>query len=188
MSTTDETLQILMGKYLDGEISPDQERMLRDELEHDHQARELFERLKAIHQYSQEVVESAVAEQGDSPDEIFERAWQRAGLRSGQRITRAGGWLRFAAGLAAGLLIGLALHLALSERASPPRVGIRGGIGAEVPANFLESRLESLRSDYSGNAIRSVDWYGFTDEAGDQWLIEGWRENIAKPAVYYGDL
>jgi anti-sigma factor RsiW len=184
MSMTDETLQILISKYLDGEISPDQERTLQDELEHNRQARELLERLKAIHQCSQEVVESAITEQGDSPGEIFDRAWQQKSRRSAQTITRAGGWLRFAAGLAAGLLLGMVLHFALPEQAKPPHVPAQR---AAVP-DFLESRLESLRSDYSGNAVRSVDWYSFTDEAGDQWLVEGLRENIAKPAVYYGDL
>jgi hypothetical protein len=33
-----------------------------------------------------------------------------------------------------------------------------------------------------------VEWYGFTDRAGNQWLIEGFREGMAKPASYQGDL
>ncbi|UCG56422.1 MAG: hypothetical protein JSU70_16360 [Phycisphaerales bacterium] len=184
MSMTDETLQTLIGKYLDGEISPDEERTLQDELVHNRQARELLERLRAIRQCSQQVVESAVTEQGDSPGEIFERAWQHKGRRSACQIARGGGWLRFAAGLAAGLLLGLVLHFVLSEHSGPPDVTE----DALRPPGFMESRLESLRSDYAGDAVRSVDWYSFTDEAGDQWLVEGFRENIAKPAAYYGDL
>ena len=36
----------------------------------------------------------------------------------------------------------------------------------------------------SGEPERNVDWYRFTDEQGNQWMVEGLRENIVKPAVY----
>jgi hypothetical protein len=39
-------------------------------------------------------------------------------------------------------------------------------------------------SDTEENVIRNVDWYSFTDESGDQWLVEGLRESIVRPAVY----
>ena len=32
--------------------------------------------------------------------------------------------------------------------------------------------------------IRNVDLYNFTDEQGNQWMLEGLRENVVRPAVY----
>ena len=35
---------------------------------------------------------------------------------------------------------------------------------------------------------REVDWYVYTDRAGNQWLIEGTHEGMVKPAAYGGRL
>jgi hypothetical protein len=35
-----------------------------------------------------------------------------------------------------------------------------------------------------GRTTREVDWYVYTDRAGNQWLIGGTHEGMVKPAVY----
>ena len=51
-----------------------------------------------------------------------------------------------------------------------------------------EADFPTLMTDQDGNVFRNVDWYNFTDKEGNQWLIEGLRENIVRPASYSGDL
>jgi len=34
----------------------------------------------------------------------------------------------------------------------------------------------------------AVDWYVYTDQAGNQWLLEGTREGIVKPVAEQSDL
>jgi hypothetical protein len=99
--------------------------------------------------------------------------------------------VRFAAGLAAGLAIGLALHFVLPV-VSPPDRDPAGAAGlAQVPENRLKVEQPIFPGHVAGPAgdvILNVDWYNFTDKQGNKWIVEGLRENIVRPAVYYGDL
>jgi hypothetical protein len=94
--------------------------------------------------------------------------------------------LRFAVGLAAGLIIGLSLHFALSSKLISTNY--------EAPVKQLVQDTSSKPHpdrpyvqpvrDSSENVIRNVDWYSFTDEDGQQWLIERVRQDVVRPAVY----
>ncbi len=197
MSAADDRLELLMGKLLDGEISPAEQRLLERELEQDGQARELLEQLRALHECSREAVTHGVLERGADPRDVFARAWQQSKGSLWGRVVRADGplrWLaqrRFAVGLAAGFLLGLSLHFVLVrglgqavDTPSEPRIahGVSprmGRPGAATPA---------LERAVPREITRKVDWYGFTDHAGNQWLVEGVREGVVKPAAYYGDL
>ena len=46
---TNEILEILIGKYLDGEITPSEQQMLEEALVSEPQARELLEQLQNLH-------------------------------------------------------------------------------------------------------------------------------------------
>ncbi len=183
---TEDTLEILIGKYIDGEITPSEQNMLDGAMKKDAGVRELVEQLAELHQASAEAVASEILERGKSAEEIFEQAWAcrrnpilRAILRSD--------YVRFAAGVAAGLLIGLALHFALSGDVGggPNKNG--AGLVADNTSNGIN--VETAAPSLAGQeVIRNVDYYGFTDKDGDQWLVEGLRENRVRPAVYYDDL
>jgi len=181
MNITQQTLEILIGKYLDGEITPSEQDLLDAALEEDSQARELLEQLQQLNQNSRQVVASEILESGKQADEIFEQAWQQA-KRSTGRLVKIGGFLRFAAGIAAGLIIGLALHFTILADSSPQK-GLMSPDSIKVADEQSPSRL-IFPSDEIENVFRNVDWYSFTDESGDQWLVEGLRESIVKPAVY----
>jgi anti-sigma factor RsiW len=184
MSMTQEMLERLIGKSLDGDITPDERRILEAELDDNPGAKELFEHLRHLHERSSEAIACGVLEQGAPADEIFERAWR---LRTEAPVLRrviASGWLRFAAGLAAGLVIGLTLHFVLIMRpsASGPIAPIAEGV------HGIDARPPVPVSVPTQDVIRNVDWYSFTDQDGTKWVIEGLRENRIRPAVYHGDL
>ena len=102
-------LEILIGKFLDAEMSPTEKQMLDAALERDPQAKDLFNQLKELHELNQQAVTSSVIEKGRSAEDIFEDAWhERKRIRLPYMI-RAMASRKFAAGIAAGLLLGIFL-------------------------------------------------------------------------------
>lgn len=187
---TQEMLEILIGKVLDSEITPSEQQLLDVELEHNPQARELLRQLQDLHEASSEVITSEIAQQGRAAEDVFEKAWQqqsKSPLRHRMKLGR----LRFAAGVAAGLMIGLALHFVLPSVSEPRSDRIRPRAFVENTDDQTDAErpdLPQFVTDPVGNVFRNVDWYNFTDKEGNQWLIEGLREDIVKPAAYSGDL
>jgi len=190
MSATDDRLEILIGKLLDGEISPAEQRVLDRDLEQDGRARELLEQMRMLHECGCQIVRQEVRPGGADPEDLFERAWRQSRGSAWRRIIRMDGMPRFAVGLAAGFLLGLLLHFVL--------VG-----GSGLPSDRNDSMVVKDTSPQSGGrnggwpvlerrtpdqVTREVEWYGFTDQAGNQWLIEGYREGVVKPASYHGGL
>jgi anti-sigma factor RsiW len=188
MDMTEDMLEMLIGKYLDGEIAPDEQHMLEAELDNNFRARELLKELQDLHQQTRDAIDSEIIGRGKDAEEVFERAWQQKDIHPLRRIIELNSYMRFATGLAAGLIIGLALHFVLSNQMIPksneaPQVPIMRQIAAQVDDETAD--VQSPVLDSAEDVIRRVDWYNFTDKNGDQWLIEGFRENVAKPAIYY---
>jgi len=191
MNMTQEMLEILIGKHLDGEITPSEQQILQKRLDSDPHARELLEQLQALNERSSEVVATQIIGRGKEAKEIFEQAWQRRAANPFHRILKTDGRLRFAVGLAAGLAIGLMLNYVLPFISMPSSTPEPTDMLAQNTNNQLDAGQfavpESL-SNSAENTLRNVDWYSFTDKQGNQWLIEGLRENNVRPAAYYGDL
>lgn len=190
---TEEILEILIGKYLDGEIAPSEQQMLDVALDSDSAARKLLEQLQDLHERSREVIASEILQKGKAAEEIFESAWggQRQTKHPLHRKIKIGGWLRFVSGLAAGLIIGLALHFTLLEPSTPqvnaaPSDAIAQNADDQPDAQKPTPLPLPLRG--TRNVTRNADWYSFTDENGDQWLIGGFRENMVTPAVHHASL
>ena len=184
----DEMLEILMGKYLDGEIRADEQQMLEDALEQDTEARELFEQLQGLHQSSRDAVQTDVLAAGRSFDDVIESAWRRRRPRI-LRVIASPGTLRFVAGLAAGILIGVGIHLYSAGGAADTSQNGRTPVVAQKTDDQgaeADSGTGSLRPERSPAVTRNVDWYTFTDESGTTYVVEGYRENMVKPAVYGG--
>ena len=188
---TEEMLEILIGKHLDGEITPSEQRLLEAEVDRDSQAKELLAQLQELHERCGEAVGSELLAGGGRPEEIFERAWRQHKRQPIRSILRMRGHIRFAAGLAAGLIIGLALHFVLpvfSPYAGEPP---EREFVAKSPEDHVEFELSGFPESVSvpaGEVIRNVDWYNFTDSQGNKWLVEGLREDIIKPAAHYEGL
>jgi len=191
MNMTQEMLEILIGKYLDGEITPSEQQILQTELDCNPKAKELLEQFQDLHERSCEAVASEIIERGKEAEEIFEQAWQRRSANPLRRVLKIDGRLRFAAGLAAGLIIGLMLHFVLPLVSTPQSESIPSNVVVQNTSDAIgteELTLPQLQMKPADNSLRNVDWYSFTDNQGNQWLIEGLRENTVRPAVYYGDL
>jgi len=191
MSANDDKLELLIGKHLDGEIAPAEQRWLDEELQRNARARDLLEQLRTLRACSRQVVAAEVLERGQSPKEILQLTWQRHQRSRWRRVVRADGHLRFAAGLAAGFLLGLLLHSVLST----DKVAPTGNLASTptprnvVPVNTSNPGTgQDARMRYPGSVMRDVDWYSFTDRNGQQWLVEGIHEGSVRPAAYYGDL
>jgi hypothetical protein len=172
-----ETLQMLITKFLDGEITSDERKILQTYLDKAPEAQKLFQQMKQLNHESQQAVADEVLNKGLAFDDIFEKAWQDSRTLPANKPTRLYRWANFAGGLAAGLMIGLAAHFVLLSAPSdtmstPPISRIQG-----LPRRFERPSV-----------IHNVDWYHLTNKAGEQWLIEGYRDDLATPAVYHGDL
>lgn len=191
MNMTEEMLEILIGKYLDGEITPSEQQILQKRLDSDSHAKELLEQLQALNERSCEAVASEIVGRGKEAEEIFEQAWRRQAANPLHRILKMDGRLRFAVGLAAGLAIGLMLHFVLpfvSTHPNPPEPANMLAQDTDNQMNAEQFAVPESLSNPAENTLRNVDWYSFTDNKGNQWLVEGLRENVVRPAAYYGDL
>jgi anti-sigma factor RsiW len=191
MNMNQEALEILIGKYLDGEITPSEQRILEAELDRDSRAKELLADLQDLHERSSELVTSQILGQGRTAADIFEKAWQQQARHPFYAVFKWSGYVRFAAGVAAGLAMGLALHFVLSVASAPQNKPASPNEFVQDVPNQTEIESPAsheLPADFNDRPIRNVDWYNFTDKQGNQWLIEGFRENSARPAAYYGDL
>jgi hypothetical protein len=137
--------------------------------------------LQQLKQESHQAITSEILESGKQADDIFEQAWRQTKHSSG-RLIKISGFMRFATGVAAGLIIGLILHYTVLTNSTTQNnlVPLNSINVADVknPSELITP------SEPEENVIRNVDWYSFTDESGQQWLIEGLRESIVRPAVY----
>ncbi|MBN1845423.1 MAG: hypothetical protein JW810_07040 [Sedimentisphaerales bacterium] len=122
-----EMLEILIGKYLDSEITPAEETLLEQELQRNPAARELLQQYQQMHEQAQLVLRQEIAG-GPDAQTIYQRALsgQQQGRRGSSRpwsrilaLLRQGlpgrpahpAWLQTAATLAAGLFLGFSLFL-----------------------------------------------------------------------------
>ena len=192
MNMTEEMLEILIGKYLDGEITPSEQQILQKRLDNDPHAKELLEQFQTLNERSCEAVAAQVIGRGKEAEEIFEQAWQqRQAVNPLLKILKMDGRLRFAVGLAAGLAIGLMLHFVLPFVSTPRSPDVPADMLAQNTENQIDAGQFTLPESLTNpaeNTLRNVDWYSFTDKQGNQWLIEGLRENNVRPAAYYGEL
>jgi hypothetical protein len=205
MSDTLDRLEILIGKSLDGELSPKERCLLENELQQDRHAKELFEQMRVLHECSCGVVTHEILGRGADPAAVFERAWQqdkrsfwrrvaqRVPHREGARVgARADGHLRFVAGVAAGLLLGLIMNFVsvVQTKTTGDVPPWRQQVVRNVPPGGNEQIgmvPASLPQD-PGQTNREVDWYVYTDQAGNRWLVEGTCEGMVKPVAQRGDL
>ena len=205
MSAMDNRLELWIGKLLDGAISPQERSLLENELQRDGRARDLLEQMRTLHECSCGVVTHEIFGRGADPEEIFERAWQqnkrsfwrravgtpkRDGSRLGSLI--ADSRLQLAVGVAAGFLLGLIVQFTpvrhttpnLSNLPSRPPVAgdVPSGRGGPIGITPVVQTADPRQIN------RYVDWRVVTDRDGNQWLIEGTREGLVKPAAYRGSL
>jgi hypothetical protein len=131
--------------------------------------------------------------------QVAKEGLERQGWRWG---ARADGHLRFAVGIAAGLLLGLVLRFvplphspipsnlssssqSLVAKNVPPDTDSPIQKGLPTRDNAFAAPVVPVRQSTGPRRItREVDWYVYTDQDGNQWLIEGAREGTVRSAAY----
>lgn len=187
MNEMNDRLEILIGRLVDGEISPGERRVLERELEANGQARELLEQLRSLRRQSREAMAAEVSG-GASADQIFARAWQQHSRPSCRRIFRMDMRLRFAVGLAAGLILGVALHFAAVGLMAPTQAPDRPPVAVETPGRIdPRGMLPPTMTEAASRPVNGqVDWYVFTSPSGEQWLVQGLHQGMVQTASYRG--
>ena len=191
MNMTQEMLEIMIGKFLDGEITASEQRLLEAQLDRDPQAKELLDQLRQMHERCAEVVSSELLAQGRPPEEVFEQAWRQRSNKLVSLAAKMRGYGRFAAGVAAGFAMGLALHFVLPLISPADTEPGAPQVLAQDTTDLIRPQspaVPTLVTDRADDVIFNVDWYNFTDSQGNKWLVEGIRENKVKPAAYYDGL
>lgn len=187
MGLTEDKLEILIGKCLDGQATPIERHLIEKEMNQNPRAKVLFEQWQTLNEWGRELVVDKMVEQGARPEDVFEQAWRRSRGLLWLRLARSQRHVRFAVGVAAGFLLGVLLHFVwmngttganVSPRTVAQETSVPTGGGQKVvnPNVLAASRSES----------RNVNWYGFTDAAGNRYLVQGVQEGKVRPAAYYG--
>ena len=72
-----ELTEILIGKYLDSEITPAEQQLLDRALKDDPDAHRLLMEMEQLHEQAERALTQEITGKGDSAEVIFERAWQQ---------------------------------------------------------------------------------------------------------------
>jgi anti-sigma factor RsiW len=189
MGLTEDKLEILIGKCLDGQATPIERHLVEKEMNQNPRAKELYEHWQTLNEWGRGLVVDKLTERGARPEEVFEQAWRRSGGVLRLRLARSQRHVRFAVGVAAGFLLGVLLHSTLvwtngttGGTDSPRNVAresnvLPGGGQKVVNPSVIDAALSESRN---------VNYYTFTDAAGNRYLVQGVEEGKVRPAAYYG--
>lgn len=199
-------LELLIGKFLDSEITPAEQRLLDEKLQKDPAARKLLDEYTQLHESTRQVLESQVLEQGSVPREIFHRALAEKGSRRYLLKNNIRHLLQVTVGLAAGFLIGLIVYGVWLNGSSPPVTPpVENPANPALASNYPSSNQDNIKQLGNNNQTlsprivdliaapaeipeRRVDYFNFTDPTGTQYLIEAYRDSDLQAAAYNGGL
>lgn len=203
-----EMLETLIGKFIDSEITPAEQRLLDEELMNNPQGRLLLRQFQQMHEQARQLVSQEILPAGDSPETIFSRALateERA--NSSPNIFRVK-WGNLAASVAAALVVGLlgyAAYRGWVHQSELPPVKNNTDIMANnsaisdsstavaVADNEENPTAESPRRIWQTNPYKFShlpDVIVYSDPSGSQWLLEVVPEkaNQVQNVAYQGDI
>ena len=178
MNNREPHLEVLINRYLDGEITAREMEDLRAHLDGDEQAKDLFEQMQQLHHSCQEAVQTYVLQPGRPVEDLIATAWQghnRGHVWAG-RVKRVI-FTPFVSGLAAGLILGgifIYFVLATSRTAMPH------------PNQQTDSNPPIVEDTTQEEALPRVNLYYYTDSQGNRWVIEGLSEERVRNVAYQG--
>ena len=203
-----EMLEILIGKFIDSEITPAEQRLLDEELTSNPQARLLLRQFQQMHEQTRQLVSQEMLQTGDSPETIFNRALAIEERTSSSPFFSSRRWANLAASVAAALLVGLLGYAAFrgwGHQSELPPVNNDTDLTANSSAisdsetdvaiadNQENPKTESprlLRQTNPYKFSRLPDVMVFSDPSGSQWLLEVVPEKATQVqnAAYQGDI
>jgi hypothetical protein len=170
-------LEILIGKYIDGEITSAENDILQNQLEQNPDNKILLEQLQQLNNSCRSAIVTNVIEAGKAPNQVMESAFKNTYSISS---IFNNGFIRFAIGLAAGLVLSFMIQqIYIGNKPAQPT---KPELVAFDPYNNITS--PDLTTGTIPGTQRKVDLISFTDELGNEWLVEGYRKNMAVPAMY----
>ena len=183
----EEMIELLIGKFIDSEITPAEQRLLDAELLRNPKTRRLLEEFQMMGDQAKGILGQELGGHRDSVEEVF-----AAAIKS-ERVGRVakGGFRGIAAGLAAAcLILGTGVYqLMISDRASVPQLGIvvERPVGFDEGLGLVYNGDSQSRYRPAESVDRTVDWYTYTDADGVGWLMETYRHRRSRqvvPAAY----
>jgi len=188
-----ELTELLIGKFLDSEITPAEKRLLDEELKQNPQARQLLQELQQLHQQAQQVFMREIAEQGRPAEQIIRQALQKQPLSRRRRI-RLSPWLHLAANVAAGFVLGFGVYHFFAHANTPETIPApQAPQSPVVQANPAPKEIHRVAEDLRPRSLSPgktgrVDYYLYPDPSGSEWLIEAYPDTGVETASYHGDL
>ena len=193
-------MELLIGKYLDSEITPAEQRLLDQVLLRDAAARGLLRDMHFLHESARQAIQTTLGPENVAPPAvIFQRALDAHAAR--QRLLSLPRYLRVGATLAAGFLLGAAALVLLRQLNSAPAQQ-----PIEVPTPVAAAPEAAPPLDHPDDTIahrplirrlapapsdpwpdRPVEWYSLQDPQGSEWLIAAPRDDNVRSVSYYGD-
>lgn len=189
-----ELTELLIGKFLDSEITPAEKRLLDEELKQNPQARQLLLELQQLHQQTQQVFMREIAEQGQPVEQIIQQALQKQPLMARQQRIRLSPWLHLAANVAAGFVLGFGVYHFFAHSNTPETIPApQAPQSPVVQANPAPKEIHRVAEDLRPRLLLPgktgrVDYYLYPDPSGSEWLIEAYRDTGVETASYHGDL
>ena len=194
----EEMLEILIGKFLDSEITPAEQKLLDAELQSNPKAKMLFQQWQQLHEQTEQVLTAEVLENGPSPQAIFQRALTVHERNRWKRRLRPTRWLPTIGSLAAGLLLGFGLFSLMADNSTERDASPAGDEPKMVQGEDNEKQNPESLPEVSGNTLvdlikpdlanRPVEYYIYTDPSGSRYVVETPTGHDVSWASYQDDL
>lgn len=188
-------MEILIGKFIDSEITPAEQKLLDTELQNNPDAQILLRQWQQLHEQTEQVLAAEVLENGQSPQDIFRRAVTVHDRNRWKRRLRPTRWLPISGSVAAGLLAGIGLFSLMTNKPFSqdiPNETNRNNETVRVdPAN---TRKPEPADSPAGTKLvelipdRPLEYYIYTDPDGSHYVVETPVEETVNLARYYEDL
>ncbi|MCP4713067.1 MAG: hypothetical protein GY869_30935 [Planctomycetes bacterium] len=192
---SEELTELLIGKFLDSEITPAEQQLLEIELQKNPESQKLLDELKQFHELAAQALDQELNESDTSCEEIFQRASAQVPDPKKQRIIRFNLWQK-AASIAAMLMIGFSVYLVLVQSNQVTNMvdtQIEGATLPPVPSRDGEIAINQDQT--STGTIQPVrygppgsDFYYVRSPDGTEWLIQKSPQNQIRRASYNGEI
>jgi len=184
---SEELTELLIGKFLDSEITPAEQQLLEIELRKNPHAQKLLDELKQFHELAARALDQELNESDTSCEEIFQRASKKVPDPKKQRILRFNLWQKVAS-IAAMLMIGFVIYLVFSQNPNvlPPPTGIDPGVTTLPPGPPRE--IAGIQGDQPLPTGLGSDFYYVKSPDGTEWLIQKTPQNQIRRASYNGEI
>ncbi len=180
----EEMLEILIGKSIDSEITPAEQRLLDVELKNNPEAKQLFQELQTLKDQASYELQNALDSDSPFPREHFDNAWREHHDSQDPSTLRFPAWQQTIISAAACFLIALGIFQMIQTK--PIKKLPVGTTHAQMkqsqqPINFAQKNNVIVdktlppRLTPKERTSPYIDWYIVTTPSGTQYIYETHR-------------